>query len=121
MSSDPLDRRQFSRITFDGHTRLSQNDRHWDVALIDVSLKGLLIETPAEWQADHTLPFAAAIALADDATITMSLQWCHSENGQSGFACTHIDIDSITHLRRLVELNLGDSALLERELAALGQ
>jgi len=32
----------------------------------------------------------------------------------------HIDLDSISHLRRLVELNLGDEALLERELAALG-
>ena len=31
----------------------------------------------------------------------------------------HIDLESISHLRRLVELNLGDSSLLERELAAL--
>ncbi|NQD96622.1 PilZ domain-containing protein, partial [Pseudomonas sp. CrR25] len=29
--------------------------------------------------------------------------------------------DSISHLRRLVELNLGDEALLERELTALGE
>ena len=38
-----------------------------------------------------------------------------------GFVCRHIDLDSISHLRRLVELNLGDESLLERELAALGQ
>jgi hypothetical protein len=37
-----------------------------------------------------------------------------------GFVCRHIDLDSISHLRRLVELNLGDEQLLERELAALG-
>jgi hypothetical protein len=30
-----------------------------------------------------------------------------------------MEIDSITHLRRLVELNLGDEALLERELEQL--
>jgi hypothetical protein len=38
-----------------------------------------------------------------------------------GFVCQYIDLDSISHLRRLVELNLGDGSLLERELAALGE
>jgi hypothetical protein len=38
-----------------------------------------------------------------------------------GFVCRHIDLESISHLRRLVELNLGDESLLERELAALGE
>jgi hypothetical protein len=37
-----------------------------------------------------------------------------------GLHCRHIDIESLAHLRRLIELNLGDPALLERELAALG-
>ena len=36
-----------------------------------------------------------------------------------GLFCHHIDIDSITHLRRLIELNLGDETLLQRELAEL--
>ena len=31
----------------------------------------------------------------------------------------HIDLDSISHLRRFVELNLGDEQELERELGAL--
>ena len=30
-----------------------------------------------------------------------------------------IDLDSVTHLRRLIELQLGDPALLQRDLAAL--
>ncbi|ADV87510.1 hypothetical protein VVMO6_02488 [Vibrio vulnificus MO6-24/O] len=32
---------------------------------------------------------------------------------------THIDIDSISHLKRLVELNVGDDALLHREIEHL--
>ena len=36
-----------------------------------------------------------------------------------GLICRNLDIDSATHLRRLVELNLGDPKLLERELSAL--
>ena len=34
-------------------------------------------------------------------------------------AARSIDLDSITHLRRLVELNSGDAAMLERELHTL--
>jgi hypothetical protein len=33
--------------------------------------------------------------------------------------CENIDIDSITHLRRLVDLNAGDASLLDREFSAL--
>ena len=36
-----------------------------------------------------------------------------------GFHCQLIDLDSITHLKRLVELNLADEGLLHRELSAL--
>ncbi|OZT82227.1 pilus assembly protein PilZ, partial [Vibrio sp. 03_296] len=32
---------------------------------------------------------------------------------------THIDIDSISHLKRLVELNVGDDTLLHREIEHL--
>ena len=33
--------------------------------------------------------------------------------------CREIDLDSVTHLRRLVALNLGDETLAEREFAQL--
>jgi hypothetical protein len=38
---------------------------------------------------------------------------------QVGVQCGSIDLESITHLRRLVEMNLGGGSLLERELKAL--
>jgi hypothetical protein len=43
----------------------------------------------------------------------------HLEGTQVGLRCDSIDIDSLTHLRRLVELNVGDEAILQRELSAL--
>ena len=45
----------------------------------------------------------------------------HAEAGRIGFRIEHIDMDSVAHLRRLVELNLGDPDLLKRDLAALGE
>jgi len=113
------DRRRFKRIAFDALTTLTQGDQQWDVTLLDLSLKGLLVSRPADWAADPAVPFAVAITLGEDAPIAMEAELRHDNNGQLGFQCTHIDLDSISHLRRLVELNLGDEAELERELSAL--
>jgi hypothetical protein len=41
------------------------------------------------------------------------------ENNLVGLEITSMDLDSATNLRRLVELNLADPSLLERELSQL--
>lgn len=119
MNEDP-NRRRFQRIDFEASTELVQGDRRWTVRLHDLSLKGLLVRRPEGWDAQPNLPLTARIRLADDARVTMEVLLAHDNDGLLGFACQHIDLDSMSHLRRLVELNLGDTALLERELAALG-
>ena len=58
--------------------------------------------------------------LGSNEVIEMEAQVAHFEQGHMGLHCVTIDIDSVTHLRKLLELNLGDPALLERELMALG-
>ncbi|MOA67711.1 Cyclic diguanosine monophosphate-binding protein [compost metagenome] len=47
------------------------------------------------------------------------MQLRHDNDGHLGFACLHIDLESITYLRRLIELNLGDEDELQRELGSL--
>ncbi len=121
MSETSSDRRRFQRIAFDAQTELEQGARRWPVELHDVSLKGLLVHRPTDWDADPNQPFEARIRLADDAEVRMQVELSHSEGELIGLVCRHIDVVSISHLRRLVELNLGDEALLERELAALGE
>lgn len=120
MTDSPSDRRRFQRIEFDAATELVQGDRRWPVELHDLSLKGLLVRRPEGWDADAEQPFEARVRLADDAEVRMEVAMTHEEGDLIGFVCQHIDLDSVAHLRRLVELNLGDEALLERELAALG-
>ncbi|MBE7376161.1 PilZ domain-containing protein [Pseudomonas lopnurensis] len=120
MSNTPSERRRFQRIEFDAATELFQGERRWPVELNDLSLKGLLVRRPAQWDADATQPFEARVRLADDAEVRMAVAMAHEAGELIGFVCRHIDLDSIAHLRRLVELNLGDEQLLDRELAALG-
>lgn len=121
MTKTSSDRRRFQRFAFDAETELVQGPRRWPVELHDLSLKGLLVHRPADWDADPVQPFEARVRLADDAEVRMEVEMTHGEGELIGLVCRHIDVDSISHLRRLVELNLGDEALLERELAALGQ
>ena len=119
MSEHPSERRRFKRIAFDARTELSQGEYIWPVKLIDLSLKGLLIERPEPWLGDDTQDFNVDIHLSDDTDIQMDVQLAHDDHGQLGFQCRHISLESIQRLRRLIELNLGDEAELERELGAV--
>lgn len=121
MSETANERRRFQRIAFDAPTEIIQGERRWTVELHDVSLKGLLIKRPNGWNGDPNQAFDASIQLADDTRVLMEVVLTRTQDDLLGFVCRHIDLDSISHLRRLVELNLGDDSLLERELAALGE
>ena len=119
MSDHPADRRRFKRIAFDATTELSQGENRWPVQLIDLSLKGLLIERPEPWQGDKEQIFSVDIHLSKEVEIAMDVQLTHEDHGQLGFVCRYINLESVSRLRRLIELNLGDQAVLERELGAL--
>lgn len=119
MTDTHAERRRFVRIAFDAQTELSQAGNRWPVKLLDLSLKGLLIEKPQPWEGDPHARFTASIHLNDDTPVVMEVELVHDDHDQLGFHCSHIDVDSISHLRRLIELNLGDEAELERELKAL--
>lgn len=114
------DRRRFTRVPFDASTHLRQDGVEIEVQLVDLSLHGLLILEPPGW--DHVSPntqFNAVIDLAESSQIRMDVHLAHAEEGLLGFECDHIDLDSISHLKRLIALNTGDEKLLERELGGL--
>lgn len=115
------ERRRFVRIEFHAKTELTQGPFTWPVKLLDLSLKGLLIEKPKPWLGNAEKTFMADIHLSNEVEVKMEVRLTHDDHGHLGFVCEHIDLDSIAHLRRLVELNLADHDELEREFAALIQ
>ena len=44
------DKRQFTRITFDSPVYLSTESATWQSELVDISLNGVLIDKPTNWQ-----------------------------------------------------------------------
>ena len=61
------------------------------------------------------------IPLAEGTAIRMDGVVAHIADQRVGLHCQNIDVDSITHLRRLIQLNLGDAELCDRELSAMWQ
>jgi hypothetical protein len=119
MTEFHADRRQYKRIAFDARAELSQDANVWQVRLVDLSLHGLLIERPSPWSGDPEQPFVVNIHLSEEVDVLMEVQLRHDNNGQLGFECLHTDIESLSYLRRLIELNLGDQVELQRELGSL--
>lgn len=113
-------RRHFSRIRFNTGARLLVGDRESPCEVRDLSLKGALIRSASDLRPAPGERCLLEIALdGEGAAIRMEGDIAHTGNGCVGLACREIDLDSITHLRRLLELNLGDPELLQRELGVL--
>lgn len=97
---------------------LKKNNKQWESTLLDISLKGALVSTPDNWHEEIGSEYKLFIRIDNsDIEIDMDVTLAHSENDHLGFHCETIDIDSATALRRLVELNLADEELLEREIS----
>ncbi len=114
--------RHFTRIPFDAEAVLIDpaSGRRYEARLIDVCLKGALTTRPANWLTEAGHPWLLELHLAgDEVVLNMEVTVAHMETDRVGFHCEHMDLDTATHLHRLVELNLGDPAILERELAEL--
>ena len=112
--------RLFSRIFFDAPCEIHGHGRIWSSQIVDISLQGALLSEPEDFQGKHGETFDIVVQLGDGAaSIEMEAVLRHHANHSLGFECSTLDLDSATHLRRLVELNLGDEDELYRELGHL--
>ncbi|GGW53617.1 PilZ domain-containing protein [Alishewanella tabrizica] len=115
-----MEQRHFKRVRFFSQAELVSDGHRYATEVIDLSLKGALIKKPAETVSTGTSPLLLSLHLSEsEETITMQVSIAHQHADVLGLHCDKIDIDSISHLRRLLELNLGDPALLNRELDEL--
>lgn len=113
-----MEHRRFTRIPLDTVVQVhdTQNQKSWSSELIDISLKGLKISRPINWLISKHIHFEINLILSkDNIEIKIQTELKHFDDIVLGFQITHIDVDSASHLHRLLELNLGDSKLLDRE------
>jgi hypothetical protein len=113
-----VQRRLYSRIRFHGKAFLQVGCDEWPCEVVDLSLRGALVALDMPGLETGT-PCLLGLALGDDIDVRIAGHIAHCGNGRIGIACEETDIDSFSHLRRLLALNLGDAELLEREFSEL--
>lgn len=114
------DRRRFERVLFESPAKLIDVDGEWATRVLDLSLKGALIEVPEKFERDLGTNFILEIALDPNIVISMDCTIVYKREKQMGLQCNHIDLESISHIKRIVSLNSANTLeLLERDLSNL--
>jgi hypothetical protein len=115
-----IERRRFSRIIYRAPALMTQGSVRVATTIQDLSLHGILllaIDTP---ELNLQQPVNIEFPLPEsDITITLVAQIISISGDVIRVKIVNINIESIIHLRRLVELNVGDDELLHRELSLL--
>lgn len=115
-----IERRRFSRIIYQAKAELTQDSLTVDGLVWDLSLHGMLLISEQSDLLAQDKQVEISFSLPDsDVTIQLVGNIVGLNNNVIRLSIDHIDIESIGHLRRLVELNVGDDELLHRDIEHL--
>lgn len=116
----PPNRRRFKRIPFEHPVCVIADDGRHECDLLDVSFRGALLAPADGWVPAVNDRVSVHLPLTEGEELRIAMDGTVVRSGEHDFAvrCDEMDLESTTLLRRLVEVNLGDPALLERELSA---
>ena len=115
----PDERRHFTRIPFDADVTLSQDDKHWQAQLIDISLHGVLVSRPDNWPNGGGEECCIELPLGEDSSIKVNGKVAHLESDHIGLSFENMELESASHLKQLLLFNLGDQSLVDREIQEL--
>jgi hypothetical protein len=124
-STSAEEHRRFRRIDFVDAVQVVSDDvegaekHNWQAQCIDISMRGMLLEVPEQFSCSIGTPCEVLLMLSEDVQIEMPCTLVHREGNNVGFRAETMSLDSMTSLRRLLELNLADSVEVERELGFL--
>jgi hypothetical protein len=121
MSSPSHERRRFWRANFRTGARLLADAEEYTVQIEDLSLKGALVTLPEGGSVKTGERCRLQVPLASGVAIMLWGRAAHVDGRSVGIKGENMDLDSATHLRRLIELNVGDPVLLEEEISFLLQ
>ena len=110
-------RRNFSRVKFNSKAYLNYSNSHEQVDLVDISLKGALVTSKYGLDIDTDNPCTFELHLSDsEIVMNISAIIVYKRDDNLGLKFDNIDLESMIHLRRLVELNVGNPDQIQKEL-----
>ena len=109
------------RVNFDCLVEFKTSECNYICELVDISINGALIAACSGATPEPGTKCQLIISLneTDKYKIIMDGTVSRKIENRVGIHCDSIDVDSMTHLRRLVEYNLGDVELVNRDFNTL--
>jgi len=113
------EKRQFTRVSFVTQVKLSQGEQLWLGHVVDISFKGILVNSRTPLIFDKAEPIIAEVFFENGSSMKVKAEEAHNNGRFYGFHFLELDVDGMTHLRNIIMLNLGDESACERELISL--
>lgn len=113
-------RRRFSRVDFVTEASLEVKGNRYPARLLNLSLQGCLLEV-LELSGQTTGLKGVIYFTLSGSEITLCFKGllAHRSGECLGYCFEQIDLESMIHLRALLEHNLGNSAQVEREVSLM--
>ncbi len=111
--------RRFRRFPFAAEVTLSNGQKVWSAKLLEIALKGAMVGTETPLPLDPGSRCSLCITLPGTSiSLDFQAELKHCEENHYGFKFISEDLDTLIHLRKLVELNTGDAEVTRSELSA---
>jgi len=113
--------RSTHRVYFDCLVEFETSECKHVCELVDISLQGALIAACSGATPEPGTHCKLTISLVESNEIQIIMKGtiAHKVENRVGIHCESIDADSMAHLRKLVEYNLGDASLANRDFDSL--
>lgn len=119
MEHSTQERRKFSRVVLDWPVEIHHQDKSWPALLVDLSFRGVLLNCEnmsLDQDAKVHLHIHIPQSLLDLDLVAHVVRSC---GPIYALRLDAMGIDSMSEVRRVIELNLGDDSLLQREMEQL--
>jgi len=114
-----MNTRRFRRVPFAAKVSLTVDRDYWTGELHDVAMKGALVETMVPLPIPVGTECALGITLPGTSiSLDFDAELVYIDGLHYGFKFISENLETLTHLRKLIELNTGDAETTRSELTA---
>ena len=112
------ERRNFQRVPFATEAEINCKEKKFLGELLDISLQGALVQGKDVIPLEKGNICELSIHLVDsEITLQFDVDLVHREENKFGFKFIGKDTETMIHLRRLLELNIGSSEAIDKEIS----
>lgn len=109
--------RRFRRIPFEAQAVVSVDGNEYSCELLDLAMKGALLASDKPLSVGHGQTCLLCITLqGGPISLNFEAELVHQDDDHYGFKFLSEDLATLTHLRKLIELNTGDAETTRNEL-----